>query len=228
MPSYFRSTRSGRKNAEAETFYVSFSDLMLLLCVFFVMLLGASKVQEGSFDELRAGFTGDQTSSMGTLEKSLKKAIENNQNFSVSRDKRGVRLDMDSIALFDTGSAVLKSETLGSLVGALRTVANSGYKIDVEGHTDDTPLFKIEKTEFGQEVETNWSLSGRRASAVALVLKKIGVQDQLLRVIGYADTQPKESISGKSGVSLSNARQKNRRVSLLLHERATQKAGGSN
>ncbi len=217
MPEGFRRTRTGRKSQVTETFYVSFSDLMLLLCVFFVMLLGASKVQEGSFDELRAGFTGDQASSLGTLEKSLKKVTENNQIFSVSRDARGVRLDMDSIALFDTGSAVLKANTLNSLVNALRTVSNSKYKIDVEGHTDDTPLYKVQDTDFGKEIETNWSLSGRRASAVALLLKKIGVKDSRLRVVGYADTQPKESISGKTGNRLQSARQKNRRVSLLLH-----------
>jgi len=213
MPEIFRRSRKNRTSSETETFYVSFSDLMLLLCVFFVMLLGASKVQEGSFDSLRAGFTGDTTSSLGNLEKSLKKITQTHKNFSVSRDKEGVRLDMDSIALFDTGSAVIKHNTLQSLTIALKTVTNSGYKIDVEGHTDDTPLYKIEKTEFGDEIETNWSLSGRRASAIATVLKNIGVADQRLRVIGYADTKPKSQVAGKKGSALENARQKNRRVS---------------
>jgi chemotaxis protein MotB len=135
---------------------------------------------------------------------------------------------MDSVALFDTGSAALKSDTIGAMVNALRTIAASPYKIDVEGHTDDTPLYKVEKTDSGTEIETNWSLSGRRASAVALLLRKIGVRDQRLRVVGYADTQPKETVRGKKGQALDAARQKNRRVSLLLHSKDTASATGGN
>ena len=51
-------TRVDTESGSLSPFYVSFSDLMVLLCVFFVMLLGMSKIDTGTFEKLKAGFSG--------------------------------------------------------------------------------------------------------------------------------------------------------------------------
>ena len=37
-----------------DSFYVSFGDLMVILCVFFVMLLSMSKIDVGSFEKIKS------------------------------------------------------------------------------------------------------------------------------------------------------------------------------
>ena len=41
-----------------DVFYISFGDLMVILCVFFVMLLSMSKVDIGSFEKVKSVMTG--------------------------------------------------------------------------------------------------------------------------------------------------------------------------
>jgi chemotaxis protein MotB len=88
--------------------------------------------------------------------------------------------------------------------------------LDVEGHTDDVPLFKREKGRDPEEVETNWTLSGRRASSVVNWLIEFGFSESRLRIVGYASTRPKVDVSQLEGERLERARSENRRVSILI------------
>ena len=73
----------------------------------------------------------------------------------------------------------------------------------VEGHTDNIP---IETSQF----PSNWELGAARASSVVKFLVSQGMDQQRLRAISYADTQPRASNDTASG------RQQNRRVAMLL------------
>ena len=94
----------------------------------------------------------------------------------------------------------------------IKEITSTKYLIDIEGHTDDVPFYRYNEG----EIETNWSLSGKRASSVILHLSSFGFESQRLRAVGYADTRSAVDITGKSGVDLENARARNRRVSLLI------------
>jgi chemotaxis protein MotB len=193
-------------------FYISFSDLMVLLSVFFLMIISMSKVEKGSFEQLRTGVTGKSEGTLVELAARLKSAARNIPQVSIRMAPDGVRVDLQTAALFDTASAVLKEGSLDKVLPVLLEIKKTSYDIDVEGHTDDRGLFKME----GSEIETNWSLSGRRASSVVQYLLDKGFDERKVRIVGYASNKPKVSIENRSGDELERARAENRRVSILV------------
>ncbi len=207
------------QNDEGETgfdsFYTSFGDLMVILCVFFLMLLSMSKIDVGSFEKIREVMTGKTENTLVELAETLEKIINTAPvitGASVVLASDGVRLDLDSGILFAPGKAGLRGEALVSIEPLLQEIMETEYRIDVEGHSDDVPFHRIQDG----EVITNWSLSGKRASSVIVHLRSFGFPAGSLRAIGYADTRPLEEPKGKTGKELRNARARNRRVSLLI------------
>lgn len=210
--------KQGKTDDTLNPFYISFSDLMVLLCVFFVMLLGMSSINRGTFEQLRSGFTGDSSGTLVELSKDLQGIAQNINGVSVNMTKDGVRLDLQSAALFDTKSAIIKSNALRSASPLLKRLLKTPYIIDVEGHSDDQYYYETKKTKNGLEIESNWSLSGRRASSVVQYLVDFGFPDSKLRIVGYAANKPKTPIGNiRTKNELKSARQQNRRVSLLVH-----------
>ncbi|MGQ9426399.1 OmpA/MotB family protein [Gilvimarinus sp. F26214L] len=201
--------------AGLDSFYISFGDLMVILCVFFVMLLSMSKVDVGSFERLRSVMTGSTDDTLVELAESLRIIVEESPGVpgaNVELAKDGVRVNLDTAALFAPGSAVIKTNALVQLEPVLEEIYHTDYQVDVEGHSDDVPYYRV----IDGETETNWSLSGKRASSVILHLRSMGFGPGRLRAVGYADTRPIVPVDGIRGVELEQARARNRRVSLLI------------
>ncbi|HDS06477.1 MAG TPA: hypothetical protein ENO05_02520 [Bacteroides sp.] len=198
-----------------DSFYISFGDLMVILCVFLVMLLTMSKIDIGSFEKIKSVMTGRTDNTLVELSDSLKEIVEGTPGIpgaSVHLAKDGVRVDLDTAVLFAPGSAVIKDDALVSLEPMLNEIIRTEYQIDVEGHTDDVPFYRVTDG----EIETNWSLSGKRAGSVILHLRSLGFAPDRLRAVGYAHTRPVVETDNKSGAELEDARARNRRVSLLI------------
>ncbi len=203
------------EDSEQNPFYISLSDLMVLLCVFLCMLVSMSKIEMGSFETIRSGFRGNTRGTLVELASKLKEIADGREESRLVKVRLapdGVRLDLDTAALFDTGSAVLRAGSLDPLVPLFTEVLETEYQIDVEGHTDDRPYFRKK----GAEIETNWSLSGRRASSVVHYLLELGFTGERLRIVGYASTKPKVEVKDKDEAALEQARSENRRVSILV------------
>lgn len=199
-----------------DTFYVSFGDLMVILSVFFVMMLSMSKLDIGSFEKVKSVLTGSTENTLVELEAELREIIEGTPGIpgaAVRLAEDGVRVDLDTGVLFATGSAVIKGDSLVSLAPLFGVVRTTDYRIDVEGHTDDVPYYRYQNG----EVDTNWSLSGKRAGSVILHLRSLEFDPDRLRAVGYADTRPVIDVTGLDNESLAEARSRNRRVSLLIH-----------
>ena len=196
----------------SNAFYVSFSDLLLVLCAFFVMLLGMSRVDIGTFERLRVGFSGDVAGTLVELASQLKEIAADQPGVEVSLAEDGVRLDLDTVAFFDTGSADLRDGALDPIRPLLANIIKTQYQIDIEGHTDDQAYYrKIEG-----KLHTNWSLAGSRASSVIHYFLDFGFSQKRLRLVGYAANKPKDSPKGIRGNELAAARARNRRVSILV------------
>jgi chemotaxis protein MotB len=199
-----------------DVFYLSFGDLMVILCVFFVMLLTMSKLDIGSFEKVRSIMTGSTEDTLVELESELRGIIEGTPGVpgaTVELAEDGVRVDLDTGVLFATGSAVIKGDALRSLGPLFDVIKVTDYQIDIEGHTDDVPYWRNDDG----EIDTNWSLSGKRAGSVILHLRSRRFAADRLRAVGYADTRPVVPVDGLSGEELAEARARNRRVSLLIH-----------
>lgn len=200
-------------------FYIGLSDLMVLLLVFFLMLISMSKIDKGSFEKIKAGFTGSTKGTLVELAGQLQEIVEGQPGIpgvKVHLAEDGVRLDLDTGALFDSGSATLKEGAIEPMMPLLELIQNTQYTIDVEGHSDDARLHRIYKIDGVPNLETNWSLSGRRASSVINVLLDKGFDGKRMRVVGYAETRPIQTVEGKEDEELEAARALNRRVSLLI------------
>jgi chemotaxis protein MotB len=146
------------------------------------------------------------------LARDLAQAAKGQDGVSVRLADDGVRIDLQSAAFFDTASAVLKPQALDPLAPILARIRSTSYSIDVEGHSDDRDYYRRQ----GDEIETNWSLSGRRAASVVNYLKETGFNENRLRIVGYASNKPQVETKGLNDQQLEEARAKNRRVSLLV------------
>lgn len=211
-------TSDTQENA-LSSFYVSLADLMTLLLVFFLMLVSMSKIDTGSYEVIRSGFRGSTKGTLVELAARLRKMVEEKPGIpgvKVHMAPDGVRLDLDTGALFETGKASLRPGALEPIMPLLAEVLATAYMIDVEGHTDDVTLHRYYKVDDERNLETNWSLSGRRASSVVHHLLEMGFKEPRLRLVGYASTRPLASTEGKSNEDLARARAENRRVSLLV------------
>ena len=200
---------------EANAFFISLSDVMILLCVFFIMLVSVSEVDKGSFEKVRSALTGTTENTLVELADKLNDMVTTDPGIpgvTVGLASDGVRIDLDTAALFDSASAVLRPGSLDSLEPLLALVLQTTYRLDIEGHSDDRPLYRKQ----GEEIDTNWSLSGRRASSVLHRLLEIGFEPQRLRIVGYAETRPKVPVEGLTDEALDRARAENRRVSILI------------
>ena len=199
-----------------DVFYLSFGDLMVILCVFFVMMLTMSKLDIGSFEKVRSVMTGSTEGTLVELEAELRGIIEGTPGVpgaTVELAEDGVRVDLDTGVLFATGSAVIKGDALRSLGPLFDAIKVTDYQVDIEGHTDDVPYWRNDDG----EIDTNWSLSGKRAGSVILHLRSRHFAAGRLRAVGYADTRPVVPVNGLAGEALDEARARNRRVSLLIH-----------
>lgn len=197
---------------ETNPFYVSFSDLMVVLSTFFVMLIAMSKIDVGSFEKIKVGFSGSTKDTLVELTEKLQSLAKSQKNVSVELAEDGVRLDIDSVSLFDTASAVIKPGSFTPLRPLLNEILKTKYSLEIEGHTDDRGFYHVKNG----EIESNWSLSGRRASSVAHYLLEMGFKPKRLQIVGFADTKPKAKVSRNNASKASKARAINRRVSILV------------
>lgn len=198
-----------------DSFYISFGDLMVILCVFLVMLLSMSNIEVGSFEKVKQVMTGNSENTLVALHEELEEIIRGVPGVpgaSVVLAEQGVRVDLDTRILFAPGEAIIDKQALLSIDRVLRQILDTQYLVDIEGHSDDVAYYKV----VDGEVSTNWTLSGKRAGSMALHMLDMGFSKHRLRTVGYADTRPVVDPTNKRGEVLAKARERNRRVSLLV------------
>jgi len=83
-------------------------------------------------------------------------------------------------------------------------------KLEIQGHTDDSPIKK------GGKYADNLELSQARAESVRAYFVKKGVEEGRIAAKGYGDTKPIVEPAALKGGKLTAARSKNRRVEFQL------------
>jgi flagellar motor protein MotB len=150
------------------------------------------------------GAGGEQS---GASERPNGHGKETSPDIEVERDKRGVRLRINSRVLFGSGAAELRPEAkkVIALVAAKLKPMAVNYLIQVEGHTDNQGIHS------GQ-FPSNWELSTARASAVVrYLIQGQGFNSHQLSAAGFAETQPLKPNTTVQG------RNENRRIEFLLY-----------
>tara|TARA_Y100000588_G_scaffold374952_1_gene450737 strand:+ start:910 stop:1647 length:738 start_codon:yes stop_codon:yes gene_type:complete len=186
---------------EEQVWLLTYADMMTLLFAFFVLLYSmsspdpvkASQMQEGMAKELGLEKAeGADIKSQSEINESLKEIIEDlkvEENSNITRDPRGVALEVDGDICFGSGSTILSNELKQILDVSTQKILNNNqdYRLVViEGHTDSDPI----PEQLLEYYPTNWELSSARASKVVNYLIDIGVNSGKLQAAGYADRWP--------------------------------------
>ena len=212
---------------EVENFYISYSDMITLLLIFFVYLFSISEIDPVKMMQAVASVrdemvkeSAQQTSlsqkmikkleaeqqKLKQMQKEIQKYVEENHlqdAVSVQYADGQLNLNLGDAVLFERGRADLKPQAISVLqkLGALFIKSDS--KIVVEGHTDDIP---IQSTVF----PSNWELSSARASSVVRFMESLGIASYRFTVIGYNQFSPVAPNNSEAN------RVKNRRVKITL------------
>ncbi|MCY7748681.1 flagellar motor protein MotB [Bacillus inaquosorum] len=228
-----RRNGSGKNSQSSSSWMVTFTDLITLILVFFILLFSMSQIDVQKFkaavDSIQkegGGLQPDQTSiekkdtSPAYAEKQedqqdqlLKKVNtyikDNHLKATAKRDERGVVLVLQEAVLFDTGEAkVLKNaETLLHQIAVLlQTIPND---IQVEGHTDSRNISTY-------RYPSNWELSAARASGVIQYFtSKENLPSKRFIAVGYADTKPVKDNKTNEHMK------ENRRVEIVIKKSKT-------
>jgi chemotaxis protein MotB len=121
----------------------------------------------------------------------------------VNQSGRGITVEINASVLFREGDAGLTGnarETLRTVAGLLK---DDQHAIEVEGHTDTTPIRNA-------AYPSNWELSAVRASTVVRLFVESGVQERRLAAVGRGANQPLASNDDPAG------RARNRRVAVTI------------
>lgn len=225
-----RPMRSLTKSAPAETgneiWFLTLSDLLMLLLIFFVLLFGMALKQQSSAIVSVATRTGEVSpvpvmkeqpaakpvsaspvvdDANASLESDLLSIIDDNsglQGITVARHSGNVVLTLPEQITFDSGQVQLKSAVLPKLEQIAVFIQNHpNLSVEIQGHTDDRPIAS-------RRYPSNWELSADRATQVAKSMVRLGVNPAKISTKGFGEYHPLYPNDSDSN------RLKNRRVEM--------------
>jgi chemotaxis protein MotB len=208
---------------EDEGWLITFADMSVLLMCFFVLLwmmasLDAKQVEEISKGLRDKGFYKEAAPAKDVyteVKKDLALTINAggyDQFLATTDAPEGLNVELASAAFFVPGSAKFTPEAvpmLEMLAQKILPLVKSEIMVEVEGHTDDTPIAT-------EQFPSNWELSSARASNVVRFLASKGFPPEKLRAVGLAATQPKAPNRDAEGAAILANQDLNRRVVVKL------------
>lgn len=221
-----------QKKENSERWLLTYSDLITLLMIFFVVMYSMSSVDSQKYEELAGslsnsmgilqGGTGITNGTNGTnsstsleqilsvdgeIQQKLQKYLESHnltQQVSIHVDPKGLTLSFDDNILFDSGKADIQSTYKQHLLEICDILKAFTNDVVVEGHTDNVPISNSKFT-------SNWELAAIRAiNVVHFFIDEGGLPASKLSAISYGEYRPIASNDTPEG------RAKNRRIDIVL------------
>lgn len=206
----------------------TFSDMVTLLMVFFVLIVSMSTVQQKKFEEALSYFQGQtgvlqqsavvpSTSSPTTEPKTIERAQQFEEfiqklrendledKIQVNQTEEGLHVVINDSVMFRSGQAQIIDPARSILRMLSQALTEEVESVVVEGHTDDRPIHT-------NTYPSNWELSAARAASVIRFMRnQPGALDPGSYVaLGYGEHQARASNATVRG------RAQNRRVEILL------------
>lgn len=208
--------------ADAEDWLVTYADVVTLMLTLFVLLFSYSKVDQQKFEQLKKSINKellkkDEVTMFEKVEKDVKNIFQNSDmgnKVLISKDPKGLRIELNSSALYDLGSADIKPEIIPELKELAKTINSlrlnfPNYLVEVEGHTDNIPINTV-------QYPSNWELSTNRATNIVKFFINEGIPANKLRAAGYADSRPKLPNEDSNGNPIPQNQAANRRVVIFI------------
>jgi chemotaxis protein MotB len=210
------------KHEEHEDWLLTFADMVVILMCFFIMLFALTYVPEASkktfLESLTGTFSGDNAKEEDSFVALSKSVLTLNGGgydamLFVTQNEGKVEIELASSAFFASGSAQFKKDAIPALTAVAGKLTpfltDESLRIQVEGHTDDTPIATA-------QFPSNWELSGARASNVVRFLIAKGIDAKLLVAMGFADVKPKAENRDTTGEPIAANQELNRRVVITI------------
>lgn len=229
----------GKSEGNSENWLVTYSDLVTLLLVFFVLLYTLTPgVEETAFDSFisyfqkSSGFFDDanmsnqnfQTTDNEEMQELMDEQEQRWESFSdfleeydlsteveIKMMSDGVKITLSDSLTFESGSSELLPKAKMILQKVAETMGDWVEEIEVQGHTDNVPIAS------DSFYRTNWHLGAARSVSVVQFLQgKAGIEPEHYKASSFGEYRP---------VAKNNTpddRRKNRRVEIYLKDRVTQ------
>jgi chemotaxis protein MotB len=223
-----RQVEEGRKNS-TERWLLTYSDLITLLMIFFVLMYTISNVNAQKFaglaNSLRSALEGRENKlldyagpsivdgmsgeeiQMAELAAKLEKYVEEEglgERIGIRIEERGLVVSIRDTLLFPKGSADLTPEAREIIRKLGLILLQTSNFLRIEGHTDNLPIHTA-------QFPSNWELSAARATNVVQVLvREIKFPPERLSTTGYGEYRPVSPNDNEEH------RAENRRVDLVL------------
>lgn len=208
------------KTEQSDDWLLTYADAATLLLAFFIMLVGISTINPILYEKVKEGMAehiGKRVVAqpLNELKSELVRDVAElagEEAIGISEDEHGLVMEFASNAFYAPGSATIREEGQPILQRIAETLSAATYipfRLEVEGHTDDTPIQT-------QRFPSNWELSADRASAVVRLFADSGIEPARMRAIGYADVIPKAPNRDMEGRALPRNQAINRRVAVRI------------
>lgn len=228
-----RRNKKGKKSANHERWLLTYSDLITLLMIFFVIMYSMSNIDKEKYKKLaeslneslggvgtnantefkgNSNVEGTKTNSnnennLSQLKEEVDKYIKENDlnDLIVAIEyKKGLVISFKDNILFNPGEDILKNKYLEILKEVGKIIQNVDTYIRVEGHTDNVKMSN-------EKFKSNWELSSARANSVVhFLVDNNYVSPDKISAVGYGEYRPVATNDTSEGKS------KNRRVDILL------------
>ena len=120
--------------------------------------------------------------------------------------REGLRVNVSDEILFASGSVLIGANGRDVLRRVAGQLVDLPHAIEVEGHTDNKKI----RGSLAKRYPSNWELAGARASSVARLFEREGVDASRMIVVSYGSTQP---VAPNDDAA---SRSRNRRIEIRL------------
>lgn len=207
----------------AEDWLLSYADMITLLMAFFIILVSMSKIDKNKYEQVQKGMAKDigyreVTTPLQDMRSELLGQVAGagvEDTVDVGRDDKGIVLNLASGTMFRPGSAEVRPEIvplLKEISGTLKQERFLNYQIEIQGHTDDTPV----KT---PQFPSNWDLSAARAVSTLKAFHEMGVATNRMKLGAFAENAPRVPNRSDSGKAYPENQAINRRVEIHIYPR---------
>lgn len=218
--------RQRREDEDTDAWLITFADMVTLLLCFFIIMFAISEprgelIKKVAESLKERGFYLDDvgviSDPLGEMQKELSLALGSSgydQYIAISKQDDAVSMELASSSFFERGSARFSKAgvpMLEVIAKQLAPLANKDLIVEVEGHTDDTPIATA-------QFPSNWELSAARATNVVRYLVAKGFPANKLRAIGMGDAYPKAPNRDATGNPIPANQELNRRVVVKIHK----------
>ncbi|HSQ40760.1 MAG TPA: flagellar motor protein MotB [Fibrobacteraceae bacterium] len=216
-----------RSNEGADSFGMddwlgTYADIVTLLLSFFVLMMGISRVDPTLWEAMKSGLrseiSGEKEVKTPLAEikhdlDSLLASERAQKTVRIDLGREGIVMQFSSSAFYDAGSADVGPQArniIDRVVQAMQDIDYYPFKIDIEGHTDNSPIHTM-------RFPSNWELSVARATNIVRYMLEKGVQPDRLKAAGYADTKPILPNQDSLGRDIPTNQAMNRRIVVRIH-----------